>query len=113
MSSLELEQLLGELAGWADFRRFARQLAELRQDQIAHEQTSRTEIGLDTLPLDVRELSRAQRANLNKASAGQDALARRYEKIEQGMDALARELADKDAAARPPRSPMRSTWLAG
>ena len=95
----QLEQLLGELSGWADFRRFARQLAELRQDQIAHEKTSRSEIGLDTLPLDVRELSRAQRANLNKASAGEDALARRYEKIEQGMDALARQLADKDAAA--------------
>ncbi len=95
----ELEQLLGELAGWADFRRFARQLAELRQDQIAHEKTSRSEIGVDTLPLDVRELSRPQRANLNKAAAGQDALARRYEKIEQGMDALARQLADEDAAA--------------
>lgn len=95
----DLEQLLGELAGWADFRRFARQLAELRQDQIAHERTSRSEIGLETLPLDVRELGRAQRANLTKAAAGQDALARRYEKIEQGMDALAKELESKDAAA--------------
>lgn len=95
----QLEILLGDLSGWADFRRFARQLAELRTDQIAHEKASRSEIGLDTLPLDVRELNRAQRANLNKASAGQDALARRYEKIEQGMDALARQLADKDATA--------------
>ena len=95
----QLEQLLGELSGWADFRRFARQLAELRQDQIAHEKTSRSEIGLETLPLDVHELNRTQRANLNKASAGQDALARRYEKIEQGMDALARQLAEKDATA--------------
>jgi hypothetical protein len=94
----ELEQLLSELSGWVDFRRFARQLAELRQDQIAHLQTSRAEIGVETLPLAVGELNRAQRANLNKASAGQHELARRYEKIEQGIDDLARELAEKDAA---------------
>jgi hypothetical protein len=94
-----LEQLLGELTDWADFRRFVRQLAELRQDQIAHEQTSRTELELETLPLEVRELSRSQRANLAKAAAGQDSLARRYEKIEQGMDMVARQLADEEETA--------------
>ena len=40
------------------------------------------------------ELSRAQRAKLNKAAAGQNALAERYEKIERGMDELAQQLAD-------------------
>jgi uncharacterized protein YdcH (DUF465 family) len=95
----QLEQLLNELGGWNDFRRFVRQLAELRHDQIVHEKTSRAEIGLETLPLDVRELSRTQRASLNSATASQDALARRYEKIEQGMDTLVGQLADKDATA--------------
>jgi hypothetical protein len=67
-----LERLIGELSGKADARRFARLIAELREDQIAHEKSSRAEIGVATLPLEINELSRAQRANLNKAVAGTD-----------------------------------------
>ena len=91
-----LERLVSELSGKADYRRFARLLAELRQDQIAHEKSARTEIGLETLPLETSELTRSQRANLNKAAAGQDAIAGRFDKIEHGMDDLAQQLAKDD-----------------
>ncbi len=56
-----LERLVSELSGKADYRRFARLLAELRQDQIAHEKSARTEIGVETLPLETSELTRSQR----------------------------------------------------
>ena len=61
-----LERLISELSGSTDVRRLAQQLAELRRDQIAHEQMVRAEIGLDTLPLQLNELSRAQRGSSTK-----------------------------------------------
>jgi hypothetical protein len=95
-----LERLVSELSGKTDYRRLTRQIAEVREDQIAHEKLARSEIGFESLPLQVNELSRAQRANLNKAAAGQTAIAGRFAKIEQSMDQLARQLAeDKDAMA--------------
>ncbi|MEX2316094.1 MAG: hypothetical protein WD669_03010 [Pirellulales bacterium] len=94
-----LERLVAELSDRADFGRFVRELTQLRTDQIAHEQTTRSEIGLVTLPLELNELSREQRASLNKASAGEDAIARRFEKIQQGMEALAVDLDLQDATA--------------
>jgi hypothetical protein len=80
-----VEGLLDELAPWTDYRRFARQLVQLCKDQIAHEQAARSDVGTDTLTLELRELSTAQRANLMSASAGQDALARRFDDIAQAM----------------------------
>jgi hypothetical protein len=86
-----LERVIGELAGRIDYRRFARLLTELRQDQIDHEQATRKEVRVDTLTLRLSELTRTQRAVLQKAVAGQTALAGRFEKIEQGMDQMARQ----------------------
>jgi hypothetical protein len=95
-----LERLVSELSGKTDYRRLVRQITELREDQIAHEKTTRGEIGVESLPLEISELSRAQRANLNKAAAGQTAIAGRFAKIEQNMDQLARQLTDdRDAMA--------------
>ncbi len=95
-----LERVVSELSGKTDYRRLVRQIAELREDQIAHEKLARGEIGIESLPLEINELSRAQRANLNKAAAGQTAIAGRFAKIEQSMDQLNRQLAnDKDAMA--------------
>lgn len=92
-----LERLVSELSGRADYRRFARLVAELRQDQLAHQQTSRAEIGVETIPLRLSDLNRAQRATLEKASAAQVALRARYDKILQGMDELSRTLAAEQA----------------
>jgi hypothetical protein len=86
-----LERLTGDLSERIDYRRFARLLTELRQDQLAHEQTTRKEVRVDTLTLRVNELTRVQRAVLQKAVAGQNAISARFDKIEQGMDQLARE----------------------
>jgi DNA repair exonuclease SbcCD ATPase subunit len=86
-----LERVIGKLAGRIDYRRFARLLTELRQDQIDHEQATRKEVRVDTLTLRLNELTRNQRAVLQKAVAGQTALASRFEKIEQGMDQMARD----------------------
>ncbi len=94
-----LERLIHELSGKADYRRFARLLAELRQEQIALQESAGAQIGLETLPLRASELTRPQRVRLNQAAAGQSALAARLEKIERGMDDLARQLADDESEA--------------
>ena len=94
-----LERLISELSGSTDVRRLAQRLADLRRDQIAHEQMVRAEIGLDTLPLQLNELSRAQRGKLDKAAAGQSALVTRFENIVQAIDHLAQAQSAQDAAA--------------
>jgi hypothetical protein len=95
-----LERLVKELSGKTDFRRLVRQIAGLREDQLAHEKATRSDIGAESLPLQINELSRVQRANLNKAAAGQTALAARFAKIEQDMDQFSRPLTDdRDAMA--------------
>jgi hypothetical protein len=96
----ELERLLDRLSESADLGRLVRDLAQLRADQLAHRESTRTDVGLETLPLEWIELSREQQATLHQAAAAQDALARRYERIERGLETLARELADQDAASR-------------
>ncbi|MCI0334762.1 MAG: hypothetical protein L0228_16225 [Planctomycetes bacterium] len=92
-----LERLVSDLSGKAEYRRFARMLAELREDQIAHAQATRADIGVKTLPLRTSELTRALRASLHKAAAGESAIAARFEKIEQDMDRLAQELTQNKA----------------
>ena len=44
-----LERLVSELSGKTDYRRLVRQIAELREDQIAHEKLARSEIGVESL----------------------------------------------------------------
>ena len=94
-----IEASLSELGELADLRRFVRDLAQLRADQLAHLEATRREVGLATLPLELRELSRQQRATLHRAAAAEDALARRYERIEAGLDSLAETLAGSDSDA--------------
>jgi hypothetical protein len=92
-----LEKLIGELSSRVDYRRFTRLLTELRKDQLAHAEAVRQEVRVDTLMLRVNELTRAQRAVLQRAALGQNALAARLEKIEQGMDQMARESSDRQS----------------
>jgi hypothetical protein len=93
-----LERLIAELSQRADLGRFVRELTQLQADQVAHEKSTRTEIGITTRPLELAELTRQQRTNLNKAASGQEAIAARYEKIEQGLAKLAVDLDLVDAA---------------
>jgi hypothetical protein len=93
-----LERLIGALSGRTDIRRLAQQLAELLRDQIAHEQTVRQEIGVETLPLQQSDLSRGQRAKLNSAAEAQSAIATRYENIVRAIDRLGQETIAEDPA---------------
>jgi hypothetical protein len=93
-----LEQLISELSGSADIHQLAQQLAQLLREQIGHEQMVRDEIGLETLPLQLSELSRSQRTKLEKAAAGQSAIAARFQHIVQSIDRVARD-SSADAAA--------------
>jgi hypothetical protein len=94
-----MQQLLSELNGAADYGQLVRDFVQLREDQLAHQQATRAAVGVATLPLELRELSRQQLATLNKAADGEDALLRRYERIEQGLERLASEPVGRDAAA--------------
>jgi hypothetical protein len=95
-----LERLVTELSGKTDYRRLIRQVTEIRDDQIAHEKQSRAEIGTQSLPLAINELSPAQRATLNKAADGQTSIAARFAKAEQDMDQLAQQpIAERDTMA--------------
>ena len=97
-----LERLVRELSGSADYERLVRDLARLRDDQLAHRKNTRNAIGLDTLPLELSELSRQQRASLNQAAVAEESLAGRYERLEQEMDsaATAQDQPEADVAAR-------------
>jgi hypothetical protein len=93
-----LQQTLNELSGATDYGQLVRDLEQLREDQLAHQKMTRAAVGVETLPLELRELNRQQRATLNKAADGEDALARRYERIGQALERLAAEMAGRDAA---------------
>ncbi len=90
-----LEKLVGELSTGVDYRQIAQELATLREDQLAHAATTRSEIGFETLPLRPNELTRQQRAKLNTAAAGQEAIARRFSAFERQIDRLAGESQDQ------------------
>lgn len=97
-----LKRLVAEFSGKTDYRRLIRQVTEIREDQTTHEKQARADIGIDSLPLAVNELSRVQWANLNKAADGQTSITSRFAKIEQSMDQLAQQLtAERDSMAGP------------
>ena len=94
-----LQGLIDELAQDADVQQLAQQLSALRRDQIAHERIVREEIGRETMPLHLNELSRGQRTQLNEAADGQTAIAARLESILQAIDRLAQAKSPEEAAA--------------
>lgn len=96
--------LLDQLTPWTDYRRFARRLTELRKNQIAHEHSTRAELGTETLTLELRELNAAQRAGLAGASAGQQTLARRFDDIVQAMRGWLDRLRDQAGTSGDARS---------
>jgi hypothetical protein len=89
-----LERLLADLSGKADYRQLVQQLSALKQEQIDHEKSARQEIGVETLPLNIGELSKIQRAKLNEAAAGEEAIAGRFAKIDHSLEDLQHQLLD-------------------
>jgi hypothetical protein len=93
-----LEQMLGELAEWDNYRRFHREIGQLRHDQESlNEQTA--ELGRQTLTKDFKDLTPQQQADLKKLSARQLELSRQFDKIEQRMERTAAELENHDPLA--------------
>ena len=96
-----LESLLGSLARWSDFHRFAEELSAIRRQQeelLADTTLKRPE----TIGRDRRDMSAQLIAELDKLALRQRELARRFEQLQGQMEATARELeaADAGTAAR-------------
>ena len=93
-----LEQMLGELSEWDNYRRFHREIGQLRHDQEAvNEQTA--ELGRQTLTKDFKDLTSQQQADLKKLAARQLELSRQFDKIEQRMQRMGEELEGRDPLA--------------
>lgn len=93
-----LEQMLGELSEWDNYRRFHREIGQLRHDQEAvNEQAS--ELGRQTLTKDLKELTAQQQADLKKLAARQLDISRQFDKIEERMQRMAAELEGRDPLA--------------
>jgi hypothetical protein len=94
-----LAALLGDFSRWSDYRRFARDISQLRADQQQIAQTVREEIGLDQLHVESSELTAQQRADREKVVERQLELARRLESLQQQMDRTVAELTAADPLA--------------
>lgn len=93
-----LERMLGELAEWDNYRRFHREIGQLRHDQEAlNEQTA--ELGRQTLTKDFKDLTPQQQTDLKKLAARQLELSRQFDKIEQRMERTAADLESHDPLA--------------
>ncbi|REK09392.1 MAG: hypothetical protein DWQ37_18300 [Planctomycetota bacterium] len=93
-----LEQLLGDLSRWDNYRRFARDIGQLERDQ--QEIARRTkELAAETLGRELKQLDEQQQADLKKLGSEQIDLSRRLEKIEQQMSQMSNSLAETDPLA--------------
>lgn len=93
-----LEQLVSDLAEWDNYRRFHRDIGQLRRDQQALAEAT-TELARATQGRQRGELSPQQLADLEKLAARQLELARELERIQQNMDQMAAELEKTDPLA--------------
>ena len=79
-----LEGMLDELKQWDNFRRFARDVAQLQRDQEAVAEATK-QAAQKTLGRDVKDLDTQQQADLKKLAGNQAELSRRLEKTQQQM----------------------------
>jgi hypothetical protein len=93
-----LEQLLGQLAQWDNYRRFHREIGQLFRDE--EEVTRRTsEVGRRTLTRELRDLSPQEAADLKVVAGRQLELARLLDRALQEMDKAGGELRQNDRLA--------------
>jgi hypothetical protein len=93
-----LEKMLSELGRWDNYRRFAREIAELKRDQEEIARQTK-ELGPKTLGRDQKELDEQQQADLKKLAGQQTELSRRLEKVQQQMAEMSRSLSESDPIA--------------
>ncbi|MEX2112710.1 MAG: hypothetical protein WD845_05960, partial [Pirellulales bacterium] len=93
-----LDDMIDDLRQWDNYRRFAREVAQL---QAAQEQLSKAtrQIAEKTLGRDAKELAAQQQADLQKLAAEQTDLSRRLEKTQQQMSQMADSLEQTDPLA--------------
>lgn len=93
-----LEQMLGELSQWDNYRRFHRDVAALQREQQALTAEA-AQLGRETVSFDAQDLTPQQQADLKKLGAQQIDLARRLEALEQQMNEAQEPLAEEDPLA--------------
>jgi hypothetical protein len=93
-----LEQMLGELSQWDNYRRFHREITQLKTDQ---EEVARqtSDIGRETITKDPGDLTSQQQADLKKLAQRQQELGRRFDKLQQQMGEMESELEKNDPLA--------------
>jgi hypothetical protein len=93
-----LESLLGDFSQWDSYRRFSRELTQLRQRQEELRQdTDRTRV--EALAREGTELDGERRVNLRRLAERQTELGRVFDKLQTRMDQMRTELAPNDPAA--------------
>lgn len=93
-----LQQLVAELSEWDNYRRFHRDIGQLRRDQQALAQAT-AELARTTQGRQPGELTAQQQADLEKLAARQLELARELERIQQNMEQMAAQLEETDPLA--------------
>jgi hypothetical protein len=93
-----LERLRSQLAKWDSYRRFAREISQLRRKQVALAGDT-AERHLTILGRDFRQLNTSDRARLRQLAERQFELARELERILGRMEQMQLELADADPLA--------------
>jgi hypothetical protein len=90
-----LEQVVADLGQWDTRWRAARALAELGEEQKQVAEAT-AELARDTLARGAESLDANQRAELKKLAGREQELARRLQKIEQGLAEMAQRIAEDD-----------------
>ena len=93
-----LERVLGELSQWAGYRRFAREIAQIRSLQEQLEQAT-GQMSLETLTKDLEDLNPQQQADLKKINERQSELARQFDKVQQQMQQMGDQLQTSEPLA--------------
>ncbi len=93
-----LEGILGQLAQWDNYHRFHREVGQLLRDQKGLARRTR-ELGRRTLTKQLKDLQPQELADLKILARRQLELARRFDRVGQGMEQAAGELRSSDPLA--------------
>ncbi|HZZ72090.1 MAG TPA: hypothetical protein VFE24_07535 [Pirellulales bacterium] len=93
-----LERWLGDLKQWDNYRRFARDIGDVRQSQAAIAAET-AKLQPTTLSQEVKDLTPQQQADLKKLSLRQADLGRQFDKLLQQMDAMSESLKENEPVA--------------
>lgn len=90
-----LEKMLAELGQWDNYRRFAREIAEIQREQQEVAKAT-AETSAKTVGREVKDLDAQQQADLKKLANQQLELSRRLEKTQQQMAEMSKSVQQND-----------------